>query len=240
MNILDIINRIRIEADDSTAQDYLWDDTTLLGLINDAVDEAVIRKRLIFDTTTSTVCQITANPPVSTPALPTVYSLDPSIIDISKAYLTDPDSSYPFPCGMFPTLEIVSREYLDMYFSWWPTWYGPPRFLLYEEGNVTIIPNVWETNTLNLEVYRITLAAEKMTLPSSGPEPLPVISAVHHPYLYHWPLSVLYNRRDLDQYAPQRAVYHLGKFEEYFGKRPPANQYRKDRQGRPHRNKVHL
>ena len=250
MNITDIIAQIRSEADDQKPQDYLWDNLTLLGLINNSVDEAAIRKRLIFDNTTTAICQISITPANAT------YAIDPSIIDISNAYIIDPnqDPTQPWPYG---ALKIVSREYMDTYFWGWQfmwgaaqqpwygsedCWNGSQDWLIYDEQSVTIVSqNVFENMTLNLEVYRVALSTEKMTIPIGNATPSsPVISAVHHPYLYHWPLSVLYNRRDLDQYAPDRAKYHLDEFEKYFGKRPQASQIRENRQNRPHRNRLHI
>lgn len=81
---------------------------------------------------------------------------------------------------------------------------------------------------LKLEVFRYPLLA--LTTASMGASP--EIAPNHHRGLVHWALKCVYETRDLEISAPDRARYHEGEFIKLFGERDDANVMRQKRRHR--------
>jgi len=225
MDTTELIAKYRQESDDSTSP-YLFDDAAILILFNEAIHEACTRKDLLFDSTTTAVCQVDVVEDTRT------YDVHESITRITKAYLIDSAGNYIY-------LDIKDREELDRIDPTWRENEGEPEVLIFDETSITFNKTPEADYTLKLEVYRTPLSTEDLTLVDADPEVLtPAIATAHHRYLHHYPLMVVYNSDEPELYAPQKAKNHEDKFNRYFGLPPDADRKRKSQENRPHRNKL--
>ena len=58
MTLAELIAALRTDADDLVANPYLWSDAELTRWANEAEQEAALRAKLLFDASTTAVCQI--------------------------------------------------------------------------------------------------------------------------------------------------------------------------------------
>jgi hypothetical protein len=221
MTIIELIAQYRRESQDGA--DSLVSDADLVVMFNDAVDEACIRKPLIFDATTAAVCEIEG-----TAILGATYNTHEAIIQVDRAYLVN-------AAGAFTYLAILSREALDDSLPCWREESGVPHTLLVDETSATLVPPPEEDFTLKLEVYRQPLADDKLVLVSNNS---PAIASTHHRYLVHGVLAIVYNRDDVAVYAPGKGAKHEGIFDRYFGLPPTACQGKRSREDVQHHNKT--
>ena len=227
MNRSDLVSLFRQKVGD-TVSPYNWSESFIVDLLNEAVDEACIRARLLFDDETEDVCVIDVTVGVDT------YVLDPAIAFISKAYLVDSSDEVV-------ELAMVDRDELDRNVVDWRISEGDPEYLIVDELEVQIVPPPEEDFTLKLECYRIPFDGEKLVVaPGTGEDitdSAPVISSQHHRRLVAWPLSEVLDDADGDLYNPVKANSYMLEFENYFGKSPGFDRFRKRRKNRPHVNK---
>lgn len=209
MNLEALRAQFRIDADDKEAP-YLCSDDDLDLYFNEAVEEAAIRAKLIFDATTAEVCEI------SLASGDKVKALHASVFEIHWAAFV-PTASPTRVCE----LRQLSRGAIESDDPCWRTRTGEPDRLMHDDGQVQIVPPAPEAGTLRLEVYRIPL--EPMTADSDVPE----IAQAHHRYLVHWALHRAYSVPDSELKDEGRAAAALRTFENYFGTRPDA-QLRRD------------
>ncbi len=222
MTIDDLLEKFRRESGD-TVEPYEWEDEYLVDLYNEAVEEACSRMDLLFDALTEEVCQI------SVVADTVRYSLHDSVVKITKAYLVD-------SAGEHLDLYLVSRDELDRIDPSWRKGDGDHKYLIVDDKHVQLPSVPDEEYTMMLEVYRVPLDSEKMVYGNATI--LPTIASIHHKYLYHWPMSVVYIKDDADYFAPDVALKHETEFERYFGPKPGADRGRHARTDRPHRNQL--
>lgn len=233
MQLRELITAYRDRADDES-KPYRADDPKVTAWLNEAVDEACVRADLIFDTT-SPFCAV---PVVIDQAN---YRLAPEIHKISAAWSTrfnnplDPtDQSALDRAGEtygLPGRYRGGRSWARCdYWAQWRTQKGHPRFYLRDGQQLRLVPIPTSTDTLNLEVYRIPTAGERMKDAGDCPR----IASAHHAGLVDWVLYRAYLRRDEDQNDPKLAAEHLGLFEARFGERPDANVMRKRQEHRSH------
>lgn len=233
MNLRELIAAYRHRAADET-KPYANDDPVVTAWLNEAVDEAAIRAKLIFDTT-SPFCTITI---VVDKA---VYELAPCVTEIAAAWtdqyrttLDGTDQSaldragqaYPLP-GRYGRRHGWER---CEYWSQWRLQKGHPRYYIQDGQRLQLVPIPTAVDTLHLEVYRTVRDAERM----KRPDDRPVIATVHHSGLVDWALYRAYLKRDEDQEDPKLAENHLALFEQRYGLRPDANVMRKRNERRSH------
>jgi hypothetical protein len=218
MNIDDLQVLFGIETRD-TAEPYLFDSGERIAWFDEAVEEACLRKNLLFDDSTAAVTQIAVTTPTTT------YTLHAAISAITRAYLVV-GTEYHY-------LDLVTREELDQKRpAWREDTVDEPKYLIVDEEEVRLVPPPSEDGTLYLEVYRVPLDDEKMV--ETGDEP--VIADMHHRFLVYWAVYRALSRPDADYYDPAGAEAAMESFEKYFGTRPTARKIRRNRQNRPHRN----
>lgn len=221
----ELIAQYRRAADDNE-DPYLVSDNELVDLFNIAIDEACERKRLIFDDSTSDVCEVAVVSGTRT------YTAHSSIVCITSAYLLDSDDNYLY-------LSVKDRDELDWADPHWREYSDEPRALVFDETNITFDREPTSDYTLHIEVYRRQLDSEKLTRGGVTPEVLtPVIHGAHHKQLYHYPLSVVLVENDPDGSSPQKGAYHGKVFDQYFGLPLSANRLKRARSNTPPRNKV--
>jgi hypothetical protein len=225
MTLTELIAEYRRQAVDN-ADPPLVNDTQLTVLFNEAVEEACTRSPLLFDDSTTAVCEIDV---VSGTA---VYANDPSIVYIAHAYLVDSgDEQIP--------LILTDRDWLDNNVTGWRSTTGEPTHLNFDESRVQLFPEPEDDYTLQLEVYRVPLAAEKLGAGSG--ETLvttPAIAAMHHRHLVSWVVAQVTSTPDAELFNTGQEEKHREKFKRYFGHTPTADRRRKGRENRAHRNQL--
>lgn len=201
MNISQLIRKSRDALQDH-ATPNLVSDEELTELFNEAVDEACIRLELLFDATTTDVCNIAITAGLAT------YQTHAAIVCINHAYLVGAD-------GKHTILDLYFRDSLDILEPGWRTSTGDPGKLIVDSGSVQIAAAPKQDGTLYLEVRRIPLETERIAY--GGDPTSPSIPRDHHQYLHHYPLSVLYNRYEEQFFDPKSAARHDALFNWHFG-----------------------
>ena len=226
MNITELISQYRREAVDTTVP-YFLSDSEVIGLLNEAVDEACIRKRLLTDTTTADVAVIAVTAGTAT------YDLDESVVYVPFARLED-DAGDSYRLAPYDRYGIER-----IYPGWRKAAVGVPEILVVEENLLRLVPEPVADYTLYLEVCRVPLATERLGA-GVAPEIVtrPVIAAMHHRYLVHWVVASALSRPDADLFNPGQAEKHEKLFEHYFGQRPDADRQRTPHHNRPKVNKL--
>jgi hypothetical protein len=200
--VSDLIDIFRREARDKN-EPYLWDDDELAEFADDAQMEACRRARLIVDSTTSAICNVTvtANNPVVT--------IDPRVIFIRRALLV----GQPAPLGRGTWREMDARLP-----GWQDASAGTPQIMVTGLGTLsrTLYPKPIANGTLNLVVVREPLVP--LTLKTQTPE----IQARYHRSLVYWMLFRSYSKVDSDSMDPQKAAKAEAMFAAEFGPRTSA------------------
>ena len=211
MNIKAFIARFRKDTDD-TVIPFFWSDAEIVDYLNEAVDEACERAKLIEDRTTVIVCSITT-------ALNTnSYVLHPSINEIKRATFKG------------RLLTETSEEALDDTDSGWETRKGAPGHYIYSPGvSLRLTPTPTEAGPIALTVYRNPL--DPLTLNNDFDEP--EIHQRHHLNLLDWLYRCAYLKHDSEVYNPVKSAEYEARFEALFGKRVSADVRRQQRDMRP-------
>lgn len=238
MTLADLLDAYRNAADDET-EPYRADDARVTGWLNEAVDEACLRAKLIFDTT-SPLC--TLRVVAGTQA----YVLHPAIDDIAAAWMDkhhtvlQPTDQSALDRGRDVRWHLNSPSWRAAYVdasAWcgsnWRMWNGQPRFIIRDGQSIRLVPNPTSDDVLHLEVYRRPLAAEKLDA-ANATTCVPRVSFQYQPALVEWALYRAFMRRDEDQVDPAVAAAHLQLFEAAFGPRTDANVVRKQHEQRSH------
>jgi hypothetical protein len=210
MNLQQLIERFRIEADD-LAKPFLWADEWVAAWLSEAQDEAALRARLLLDDYTPAVTSIAVQAGVASYALhPKVYEL-PVVDFVPKA-------------GQVENLGIVSREWLDSQCNGWrddPS--GVPRYAIQTDTRLRLVPTPSVDGALRIEAYRLPFKA--LINDTDKPE----IHEAHHIHLIDWALYRAFGKPDADGHDPERSQKALKNFEAYFGMRQDADMRRSTR-----------
>lgn len=238
MTLADLIDAYRNAADDET-EPYRADDDRVTGWLNEAVDEACLRAKLIFDTT-SPLCTVAVVAGTST------YKVHPAVDDIAAAWLDkhhnvlQPTDQSALDRGRDVRWHLQSPAWRAAYVdasAWcgrnWRTWNGRPRFIMRDGNTIRLVPNPTDADTLHLEVYRRPLDDERLAV-ANATACVPRVPFQYQQALVEWALYRSFMRRDEDQVDPSVAASHLQLFEAAFGSRPDANVVRKQHEQRSH------
>lgn len=219
MDVDDFIVEFRERAQD-TVTPYLWSDAEILGYLNDALDEACERSRLIEDSTTAACCTI----PLATGA--STYDLHASVFLIKR--LT-------FRGRALIESSIEAEDRSDPY---WESRTGEPWRYIQTESELRLIPTPTVDQNgedLTATVYRRPLVARTLT---GAANTAPEIAERFHKRLLDWMLHRAYSKPDADTVNPAKADEHEARFIRSFGERMDANVQRKRRDKRPHRTRM--
>ena len=211
MTVNDFIAVFRSDMQDAVAP-YLWSDDDIVRYLNDAVDEAAERARLIEDSTSAACCQITLVPDQAT------YPLHTSVFHVKRVTLAGKplsESSVEVEDERNTTWESASSG-------------DPSRFIVNGQATtITLVPAPAEAGTLKLTVYRTSLA--RLTTGTSQIE----LKQVYHARLKDWAYRCAYLKQDSETLNESKAGEHEAKFERAFGVRPSADTQRKRNDRRP-------
>lgn len=220
MTLQQLIDQFRSDVDDRI-EDYLFSDADVIGWLNEAEREAALRANLIFDATTSAVCEIAVT------AGTNVYPMHSAIFVIERAsFLADGADAEDAV-----VLDIVGRLELNRLRPNWRTTEEAPSTLIVDDKTVQIGCLPSENGTLSLEVYRAPLTP--MVLGDGDPMS-PEIALEHHRHLVEWAKYRAFSRPDAEVFDPKRAEQAEAIFTRQFGPRPDADQRRATYASQPH------
>ncbi|QTD44553.1 DUF6682 family protein [Ottowia testudinis] len=212
MTVDDFISAFRAGTLD-VAKPFLWSAEEIVSYLNEAVQEACERARLIEDRSTPAVCAIGLVPGQST------YDLHASVFEVKRLALR----GHP--------LTETSVEALDDQQPGWEVRSGAPRCFIFEQASgalparVRLVPTPMQAESLSLTVYRGALTPLNADRGSDKPG----IHERYHPRLLDWMLHRAYLKQDAETFNPTKAAQSLTLFEQAFGERPDANVQRKHR-----------
>ena len=216
MLLSELLRRFRVDANDKV-EPYFNEDIDAIAWINDAVNEACIRGRLLHESQDSDVCQI----PVA--AGTSQYTLHPSLYELTHVWF-EPDNGF-----RGSNLSVVSPEYLDQRYSEnWRRLKGMPQFAIQDDTTIRLVPMPDLGGELQLEGYRVSL------VPMQNDTDVPEINQIHHEHLIQWVLHKAYSVPDAEFFDPNRAAIAEQAFTDYFGPRPDSDLRRMTREDVPH------
>ncbi|MFN7152938.1 MAG: DUF6682 family protein [Acidovorax sp.] len=216
MNVADFISEFRATVAD-VQMPHFWSSELVVRYLNEAVQEACERAKLIEDRLTPVVCTVTLEPNVST------YQLHASVFEIKRATLRG------------RPLDETSVEEMDGDCLGWESLKGLPRCFIFEPAagvrtaSLRLVRIPTQTDTLALTVYRGALKPLSADIDTGKPE----IPERFHERLMDWVLHRAYLKQDADTFDPNKAAVSLALFVQAFGERPDANVQRKQRDRRP-------
>ena len=215
MNLEQLIERFRIDADDLTTP-YLWEPEWLAMWFSEAQDEAAVRARLLLDDTTPAVTQLAVTAGV------TGYILHPKVYEIVRVGFKPDGDERVCP------IDLVTRERLDRDYRDWRTRpAGDLRWAMQTDTRLRLGPSPSRGGMLHIEAYRLPLK------PLVNDTDKPEIHEAHHRHLVQWVLYRAFSKPDADGRDPGKAEKAYAEFERYFGPRPDADLRRSTRHDLP-------
>lgn len=218
MTLGDLIMRVRIEANDNVAP-YFWADSTVVDWLNDAVNEACVRGRLLHESQEPAVCDIAVTAGTS------VYPLHPALYELTHLRFVPADGS--------PTVSLVlaSTEQLDAFVPEWRDQSGTPRQVVQGDQDLRLTPTPSQDGVLKLEGYRLPLNPMSLTRTDTDS---PELHTEHHRHLILWALHKGFAIPDMEAFDANRSAQAEAAFTAYFGARPDADLRRITREDVPH------
>lgn len=223
MTLQQLIDQFRSDVDDRIAT-YLFSDADVIGWLNEAEEEAALRANLLFDATTSEICDIAVTAGTS------LYALDPRVFVIERASFlaTGEDAENAI------VLDLRDRLSVDRTRPSWRTTEMEPVELIVDETKVQLACLPASSGTLSLEVYRAPL--EPMALGDG--DVYPEIAPLHHRHLVEWAKYRAFSRPDAEVFDPKRAETAEANFTKKFGLRPDADMRRAAYEDQQHRTRA--
>lgn len=217
MRLNELISRYRTLANDKV-EPYFVDDASVIDWLNDAVNEACIRGRLLYESQNSGVCNIAVTAGTSH------YPLHESLYELSRVWFAPDDGSYG------SCLSLMSAESLDQRYKCdnWKKMQGVPQFVLQDDTTIRLVPIPILDGELQLEGYRVPLA------PMEDDDDMPEINPIHHVHLVQWVLYRAFSVPDAEFFDQSRAELAKQEFTDYFGERPDSDLRRITREDTPH------
>ncbi len=199
---LDQLFRREINDEVGVGSDQRVETWQSLAYANEAQDEVCRRAKLLVDSSTTAICQI------SVTAGNNLYTYDSRIISIRRAKL----ASRAKPLGK------VFFADLDELTPGWETRTGTVEALVtgMDTGKVRLYRISTVNDTLNLTVVRLPLAP----MVNSGDSP--EINVRFHRSLVYWMKHKAYNNQDSELFDKNRSDVHLAHFEREFGPKSAA------------------
>lgn len=212
MQVGAFIARFRAAVADEVHGQF-WSDEEIVSYLNEAVQEACERAKLIEDRSIS----LTTVPGRDT------YNLPPCVFEIKRLTFRG------------RPLDEASVEELDCDAPGWELHSGEPRRFIFEQASggqppkVRLVPMPMTAEGVGLTVYRGALKELSSSIPAGQPE----IPVRFHERLMDWVMHRAYLKQDADAFDPAKAATSLALFVQAFGERPDANVQRKHRDKRP-------
>ena len=219
MNLEQLIAQFRIDADD-LVQPYLWPDDWVAPWLTEAVSEAAVRGRLLYEAADPAICEIAVTAGTAT------YPLHASLYELASLRFKVAGSDRSEP------MHLKAREELDRIRPGWRDETGTPRYAVQDDTRITLVPRPEVAGTLHVEGYRVPLKA--LENDTDKPE----IHEAHHRHLVHWALHRAFTKPDSETIDPTRAATAEAAFTRYFGPSPDADLRRSTRHDEVQTNKA--
>ena len=219
MNLEQLIQQFRVDADDLT-EPHFWDAEWIAAWLTEAQAEAAIRKRLLYEASNPSVCQIAVAANAAT------HDLHKSLFELVHLRFQATGAATS------SVLSIKAREELDRIRPGWRDETGTPRHAIQDDTRITLVPRPELAGTLHIEGYRVPLKA--LENDTDKPE----IHEAHHRHLVHWALHRAFTKPDSETIDPTRAATAEAAFTRYFGPRPDADLRRSTRHDEVQTNKA--
>lgn len=201
MTLKELLDYSRRQLDD-TKTPYLWSKADLVLWLNEAEREAARRARLLVDSRTAEVCELTvvADEPYLT--------LDPRVLFVRRARL----ASVSWYLKKFDVRD------LDECRPGWESETGDVWGYVQNEDSrhLRLVGTPTASDTLKITVSRLPLV--EMAADTDEPE----IRSPYHLNLHHWVLWRAYSVDDTDLRDDEKAARNLALFEAEFGRRSTA------------------
>ena len=219
MNLEQLIEQFRIDADD-LVQPYLWPDDWVAPWLTEAVSEAAVRGRLLYEAANAAVCQIAVAANTAT------HDLHKSLFELVHLRFQATGATTS------SVVTIKAREELDRIRPGWRDETGTPRHAIQDDTRITLVPRPELAGTLHIEGYRVPLKA--LENDTDKPE----LHEAHHRHLVHWALHRAFTKPDSETIDPTRAAAAEAAFTHYFGPSPDADLRRSTRHDEVQTNKA--
>lgn len=219
MNLEQLIAQFRIDAED-LVQPYLWLDEWVASWLTEAVSEAAVRGRLLYEASNPAVCQIAVAASAAT------HELHKSLFELVHLRFQATGAAAS------SVLSIKAREELDRIRPGWRDETGTPRHAIQDDTRITLVPRPEVAGTLHVEGYRVPLK------PLANDTDKPEIHEAHHRHLVHWALHRAFSIPDTEAFDAARADRAEAAFTRYFGIAPDSDMRRQTREDVLHVNKV--
>ena len=219
MTLEQLIQQFRVDADDLT-EPHFWDAEWIAAWLTEAVNEAAVRGRLIYEAANAAVCQIAVAASAAT------HELHKSLFELVHLRFQATGAATS------SVLTIKAREELDRIRPGWRDETGTPRHAIQDDTRITLVPRPEVAGTLHIEGYRVPLKA--LENDTDKPE----LHESHHRHLVHWALHRAFTKPDSETIDPTRAATAEAAFTRYFGPRPDADLRRSTRHDEVQTNKA--
>lgn len=193
MQVCELITLLREDLLDDAVKEYLWPDSALLRIINEAQRQACSRGDYLFDTF-----------PFSIAATSARYPLDPRITRITRILVDGVE------------IHRRTRHERDEQTQGWRQATTGDCVAVISGRTIQFDPIPQANASVVIEGYRLPNKLE-----TCGDE-LEIIQE-YQADLVHWCVYRCYSKVDADTYDPVKAKEHLAQFDAIFGKVVPAN-----------------
>lgn len=218
MTLAELINRCRIESNDLKEPYFVSDDAYKLWL-NDALVEACIRGRLLYEKDDYSLCFVHFD------AGQTVAKLNDQWIEIEQVAIV-------VQANHLLALPILSPEkVIEKYSEDYQSHDNLPVCAVQEENGLRLFPTPKQNITIKVQGYRL---AEPLENDDDEPE----IHPTHHRHLVDYALMKAFSVPDAELFDPNRAALAEQAFNRYFGLPKDSDFRRITREDRPHTNKA--
>lgn len=218
MTLKELLRLFRVQANDKV-EPYFHEDEDIIAWLNQAVDEACIRGRLVHESHNADVCAIQVAVDQSQ------YPLHESLYEITRLTFVPGNGETQ------SELRLVSEEWLNLYYyDNWPVMKGKPQFAIQSDTAIRLVPTPDLVGELFLEGYRTPI--EAMAIDDDKPSDL---HKQHHVQLVEWALHKAFSIPDTEFMDPNRSAIAYQNFEQYFGVRPDSDLRRQTREDFEHR-----
>lgn len=220
MNLEQLIAQFRIDAGD-LVQPYLWPDDWVAPWLTEAVSEAAVRGRMLYEAADPAICEIAVTAGLAT------YTLHQSLYELVSLRFKVSGSDRS------ESVHIKTREELDrIRHGWRDRSDSQPRFAIQDDTRITLVDRPSLAGTLYVEGYRLPLKV------LANDNDKPEIHQAHHRHLVHWALYRAFSKPDADGADPTKAARAETAFTDYFGPAPDADLRRSTRSDEMQTNKV--
>ena len=222
MNLEQLIQQFRVDSDDLQTPP-LWESEWIAAWLTEAVSEAAVRGRLIYEAADLAICEIAVTAGTAT------YPLHASLYELVSLRFKVAGSDRSEP------VHIKTREELDRIRPGWRDRSdSQPRFAIQDDTRLTLVDRPSTAGTLYLEGCRLPLK------PLVNDTDKPEIHQGHHRHLVHWALHRAFSKPDSEAIDPTRAATAEAAFTRYFGPSPDADLRRSTRHDEVQTNKAFL